>query len=260
MTRPRASSLEMLPMIPLEEGRRLLTYEHSCRNNEDCEPPLRCVYNTRRGERYCTASTCMNDQHCPEGFACRALLTDDERALVRICSLVGLRKEGEKCEFLPSTPETGCEQGLLCQGWCGRPCTMDDSSSCPQGFLCADGPNGASCLPTCKNRTCPDGQQCTDFGEHVSVCATVHGQNCHLTPCPEGQRCHTEGISNRSDAVWMSCLAPCGGNKPPCPNGLVCDVFRCRQSCDPNGPNTCGPHRHCGRHSESRPWTCIPTL
>jgi hypothetical protein len=58
----------------------------------------------------------------------------------------------------------------------------------------------------------------------------------------------------------MSCRIRCGGEHPPCPDGLVCDVFLCRQPCDPNGPDICGPHRRCGHRAENRPWTCIPDL
>jgi hypothetical protein len=249
-----------IPMLPLEERRGLTTYERPCQSREDCEAPLECFLNTRSMERYCTDSTCMTDAHCPEGFVCRAMPLGREGPAIRLCTLEGTRQEGEACDALPRTPREGCERGLLCQGWCGRPCRRDEPTSCPVGFFCAEGPNGSSCLPSCEGRSCPEGQQCVSLGKRgVSVCARVHGEDCQRTSsCPDGQQCLVNHAPHRPGEVWMRCAARCGGDEPPCPEGLVCHVFRCRQPCEPELPDACGPHHHCHRDADSEPWLCRP--
>ncbi len=127
-TRPGAPAPRTIPMLALEERRSLLTYERACQKPEDCEPPLACFFNPRSGQRYCTDSTCMADSRCPEGFTCRALALGREVPLLRLCALVGMREEGEACHALPETPREGCARGLVCQGWCGRPCFSQPSS------------------------------------------------------------------------------------------------------------------------------------
>lgn len=173
---PSAPAPRTIPMLSLEERRSLLTYERACQEPGDCESPLTCFFNPRRGERYCTDSTCMTDAQCPEGFACRALALGREGPSLRLCALVGMRKEGEACHSLPQTPREGCEQGLVCPGWCGRPRRLDEPASCPEGFFCKEGPNGVSCLPTCTGPSCPEGQRCVRVGERTSVC-------CHVFRC-----------------------------------------------------------------------------
>ncbi len=255
---PSAPGPRTIPMLSLEERRSLLTYERPCQKPEDCEPPLACFFNPRRRERYCTDTTCMTDSQCPEGFACRALALGREGPFLRLCALVGMRREGEACHALPETPREGCEQGLVCQGWCGRPCRLDEPASCPEGFFCEEGPRGASCLPTCDGRSCPEGQRCVRVGERTSVCARLHGEDCQQTPCPEQQRCLVDYTPQRPGEAWMRCVARCGENERPCPEGLVCHVFRCRQLCDPEVPGVCGPFHHCHRLSETEPWVCRP--
>jgi hypothetical protein len=251
----------IVPMLARDQRRGLLTYERACQQREECEPPLSCFMDPMNGVRYCTDSQCMTDEDCQTGFACRTFLSADDVSRVRLCSPLGLRKEGEPCEPIPNNQERGCQQGLLCQdGWCGRPCQLNDPAPCPEDFFCQEGADGPSCLPTCEDHACPEGRECIALGERVSVCAKVHGQNCHRTPCLEGNRCLFEGVSNRTDEVWMSCVPPCGGDDPPCPEGLICHNYRCRQPCDPNGPDVCGPDRRCARRTETQPWTCRPAL
>jgi hypothetical protein len=253
-----ASETRTAPMLSLEERRSLMTYERSCRKSEECEPPLGCFINPRAMARYCTDSRCMTDRHCPEGFVCRSMKTEDEGVLVRACALVGVRVEGETCKQMPVTRESGCASGLLCQGWCGRPCQVAEPASCPEGFLCREGPDGPSCLPTCEGRSCPEGQQCVRFAGGISRCAEIHGRNCQQTSCPGGQQCFVHSPSIRPGEVWMWCVEPCGEGGPSCAEGFICHMRYCRQSCEPGVPGSCAPHYKCDRYSDSEPWTCGP--
>ncbi len=249
----------LIPMLSFEERSRLRTYEQDCRTDSDCEPRLRCLYDMRTGRQSCTDSLCMMDQHCGDGFACRTLRADNGKDLVRACSLVGVRKQGELCDELPRIREAGCERGLICQGFCGLPCRMDAPSSCPEGFFCNEGDNGPSCLPTCEGRSCPVGQRCLPFfAEKASVCTTVHGQDCELNPCPQGSDCTRYAYPTHPGEAWMECLRECGDESaPPCPEGTVCHLFQCRKSCAPESDSTCGPGFSCGSRPGA-PWTCVP--
>jgi hypothetical protein len=248
-----------VPMLSLEERRGLLTYERQCQSGEDCDPPLECFFNPRNKERYCTDSTCMTNSHCPKGFVCRTAMLGREGPSIRLCALEGIRKEGEACDTLPRSPKEGCEPGLFCQGWCGRPCQRDEPASCPEGFFCAEGTHGLSCLPSCEGRACPEGQRCLSLGRRgVSVCASVHGEDCQSSPCPDERRCLVDYVPHRPGEVWMRCAARCGGDAPLCPEGLVCHLFRCRQPCEPENPEVCGPHHRCHRNTDSEPWVCRP--
>jgi len=258
--RPQPSpTLPLIPMLSREESLRLQTYQRNCETDADCEPPLACFFNVVSQKSYCADSTCLSDRHCKEGFTCRTLETESGKARVRLCSLVGVRKEGEGCSPLPSQPRDGCGPGLLCNGWCGRPCQLDDPASCPGGFFCAEGTDGPSCLPTCEGRSCPDGQRCLARDDKgVSFCTTVYGQDCEQTPCTQGQECITYDSARRPDLLWRECLQPCGKNHPPCPGGTVCHLLQCRRTCDPEAPDSCGPNFRCGRRHEEDPWTCVP--
>jgi hypothetical protein len=246
------------PMLSTEERRGLMSYERGCATGDDCEPPLGCFTNPRAMARYCTDSRCLTDSHCPEGFVCRMMKTEGDGPPVRLCALVGVRKEGEACARMPPSREFGCERELLCQGRCGRPCQLDAPANCPEGFFCRDGLEGPSCLPSCEGRSCPAGQRCVRFDEGISVCAEVHGQDCQQAPCPEGQRCFVHSPVARPGEVWMGCLVPCDAEGPACPEGLLCHSRFCRRACDPGVPDTCGPHYQCARHADTEPWTCRP--
>ena len=248
----------MIPMLPLEERRDLLTYERACQKPEDCELPLACFFNSRHRQHYCTDSTCLTDSQCPNGFTCRVLALKREGPYLRMCTLIGMRKEGASCQLHPETPREGCEQGLMCQCWCGRPCQLDEPTSCPSGFFCGKGLNGASCLPTCDDQSCPEGQRCVRISERTSVCAHLHGEDCQRTACPEPQRCRVDYVPHRPGEIWMGCSTRCGENAPSCPDGRVCHVSRCRQTCDPEVPGVCGPFHRCDRVSSTEPWICRP--
>lgn len=239
---PHASSANVVPMLTALERQGMPTYGRTCRTDADCDPRLRCFFSTVTHDSSCVDSRCMTDLQCPEGFTCQSYQAENRRDLLKACSLVGPRKEGEVCEAFTRRLRQACERGLLCHGRCGRPCQVDDPSSCPEGFFCEDAPTGAACQPTCEGRTCPEGQQCVSVGGRVSICATVHGQNCQRTPCPEGLSCSLRDYPQPADEVWMGCAPLCGlPDTPPCPEGTLCDSFRCRERCVPGVSAACEP-------------------
>jgi hypothetical protein len=255
----RAQRMSLVPMLAPGERQRLLTYKQECRTDADCDQPLRCFFNMLVQHSYCADSTCTTDQQCPEGFACQTWTTDSGKDLLRICSVVGVRKEGEGCEALPRDREDGCERGLLCRGWCGRPCQLNDPTTCPEGYFCEDDPAGPACQPTCEGRTCPEGERCVSRSGRLSICARVYGQDCQLNGCPQqGQVCSIHEYPKRPHAVWMDCLQSCDTpGDGTCPEGTVCYLYRCRESCDPEDPAACGRGFKCG-HRPGEPWTCVP--
>jgi hypothetical protein len=257
-----ASEAETAPMLSPGERQRLMTYERPCMGREDCEPPLGCFFNTRSRWTYCTDSQCMTDQQCSEDMVCRTFRTARGGPSIRHCTLVGVRKEGEPCVEMSPLREAACERGLLCQGRrCGRPCRVAAPGSCPDGFFCREGLNGPSCLPTCEGRSCPEGEDCIQLDEGMSVCAQVHGQNCQRMPCADGQECFVQNPFSHPREAWGTCLIPCGKEgTAPCPEGFVCEMSYCRKSCDPAVPDACGPHYKCYRYSEKYAWTCDPDL
>ena len=258
---PLPQGKSFVPMLSREERLGLNTYEHDCRTDADCEPQLRCVYDVQTARQHCTDSKCTEDEHCPVGFACIPFRTINGKELVRVCSLIGIRKEGELCRDLPSDQKNGCMKGLVCQGFCGRPCRMDEPGSCREGYFCHEGSEGASCLPTCEGRACPAGQRCVRLmAEQASVCMTVHGQDCELNPCAEGLHCTRNTYPSTPGHIWMECLQYCGKSKPPCPEGMACFLFQCRKSCDPLDASACEPGFRCGRNHPNMPWACIPGL
>ena len=252
--------MRLVPMLTPGERQGLPTYKQECSTDADCDPQLRCFFNMLLQHSYCVDSACTTDQQCPEGFSCQTQVTDDGRNLIRICSLVGVRKEGEGCEMLPREHEDGCARGLLCRGLCGRPCQVNDPTTCSDGYFCEEDPAGPTCQPTCEGRTCPEGQQCVERGERVSICARVHGPNCQQSPCPQGQLCSVDAYPKRADEVWMQCLQPCGtANDASCPDGTVCYFYSCRKSCTPEASSACGPSFTC-KHRPGEPWTCVPDI
>lgn len=248
----------MSPVLSAEERLRLQTYHRECLRAADCEPPLGCLLDPRAGWFYCADSACSTDAQCPEGFACVPLPSNEEGPLVRYCIPPGVRKEGEACISVPGEREEACEPGLLCgQGWCGRPCQLDTPSSCPEGFFCGDTTPGPACLPTCEGRACPDGTRCIlDDSAGASACAVVYGQDCQHTPCSEDRECIAIFGSRKAGHVWMKCSPECGKDRPPCPEGLVCNRRTCLKPCEPNGPNVCDPGFSCQKRVEQQPWLC----
>jgi hypothetical protein len=261
---PTAQGKTSIPMLSPEERRSLLTYGHHCETDTDCEPPLRCFFSTHTMNRYCTDSRCVTDMQCKDGFTCRPQAISNGDSL-RVCSLVGARKEGERCLEHAPTTDWACEKGLLCNSRCGRPCKVDDPSSCPEGFFChSNSEEGPSCLPTCEGRTCAEGQRCVALdtpaleGKHASICASVLGQDCKQNPCPQGQRCRLYNYPEPATTVWMECLAYCGADVPPCPEGTVCHMYQCHKSCTPEDRSSCAEGFVCHRKASREPWRCVP--
>jgi hypothetical protein len=257
-----ASEVKLVPMLSPGERQSLMSYQRPCEGRADCEPPLTCFFNARSMWRYCTDSRCMTDQQCSADMVCRTMETVKGGPQLRQCTLVGVRKEGEPCLDISDSREASCERGLLCQNSrCGRPCRVEEPGSCPEGFFCREGLDGPSCLPTCKGRACPEGQDCIqpNSEEGVSVCAQVYGQNCLRTPCPEGQKCSMRNVFDHPHEAWGTCLIRCGEeHTPACPEGFVCRMHHCRKTCDPAVPGVCGPHYKCDRLHTKFDWTCEP--
>jgi hypothetical protein len=249
------------PMLTDEQRTSLRTYHRRCSTGADCEPPLGCLYDLRFLHSYCSDSECMTDAQCPEGHVCR-VLTTFRGPWLKQCVALGIRAEGEQCYELPSTQEKGCRPGLLCagDGWCGRPCSKEGPSSCPEGFFCADLEPEPACLPTCEARGCPQGQECMRSPEDgASMCAVIHGHNCQPTPCPAGHWCEDYLVPQRPGEAWVRCVQRCG--KPgslPCPPGQVCDRGSCERVCSPDQPDACGVGFHCIQMPEEGPWLCKP--
>lgn len=257
MTLPHGRTL--IPRLSHEERLRLSTYEHDCRTDTDCAPQLRCVSDARTARHYCTDSLCTEDAHCPQGFTCSPWSAENDKDVIGICSLLGVRQEGELCESLPESPTEGCVKGLFCQGFCGRPCRADEPSSCPEGYSCHAGEEGPYCMPTCEGRPCPAGQRCVDLmGGQGSICMTIHGQDCQQTPCPQDLACMLNANPRTPGHIWMECLKNCGEGEPPCPEETACFLFQCRRACNPENSSACGPGFRCGRNHPSQPWVCVP--
>lgn len=177
------------PVLSRAERAKLQTYQRACRQSVDCDPPLACLNIDGGGSSSCVDSECLTHSQCAEGFICRILGSQDDGPLVRTCVPPGSVPEGTLCVEAPANRQGSCRPGLICAGWCGRPCQLDQPSSCPPGSFCADSLNGPLCLPSCTAGSCPSGQQCIRSGEGVSFCATVAGENCQRSACPEGREC-----------------------------------------------------------------------
>jgi hypothetical protein len=262
MPRPPAPpGVRVSPMLSREERAHLTSYRRECLRNSDCESPLGCYTDLRRRNNWCIDSECLTDRQCPDGLVCQSLATANKGLLVRRCVPLGPRQEGEKCLPLSSDRESACGPGLVCggeQGFCGRPCQKDDAASCPEGFFCGDVEPEPICLPSCEKRGCPEGQRCLHFKEGASSCDVVYGPDCQSTPCPEGQKCDVMPDPRFPGKVWTECIQSCGRDRPPCPEGLVCDRYHCITPCDPSGPNPCAQGYHCDRRAVNLPWSCQP--
>lgn len=252
------SGSQVVPVLSYGEYREFLTFERPCRTQADCEAPLGCVEINPGGSSICSASECMTDLQCEEGFTCRAMSTVNGGSTVRWCILEGRKMEGEPCMQGFRARGSNCARGLLCAAWCGRPCELDAPGSCPEGFFCGKGSDGPSCLPTCEGRACPEGQWCIRFEGGTSVCAEVRGQDCQETPCAEGSTCRRHFPRTRPQGlvVGMECVQPCGEGKASCPEGLVCSSGDCRRPCEPDTPAACGEDEVCQQHPVEKRWLC----
>jgi hypothetical protein len=241
---------EARPFLALDQARGLPTYGRDCLRPEDCDPLLGClelVGTTGRG--ICLNTECETDSHCGLGEYCRTLRAMGDGPPVRRCDHPdGERAEGELCAVGLSYEQGRCATGLLCnRGWCGRPCNLQETSSCSEGFFCQQGLDGSSCVPTCESRGCPDGLQCAREAGGIAVCARVRGSDCPDASCPTGSRCTftNRRLTQTGLSLRMECIAPCGEKLPACPSGRICVADRCLRTCDPQGPDTCYPEERC---------------
>lgn len=262
--RPGSAEARISPMLDVEEATRRVTYHRNCHKNSECEPPLACFYDVRIGIAYCTDSRCSNHEQCAQDEECRALPTEKDGPLVRLCVPLGMRKEGEHCFSLPSDKAAACEPGLQCggeHGWCARTCRQGDAAGCPEGFFCADVEPEPLCLPSCEARGCPEGLQCVHFTEGTSACMRVYGDDCLRSACPENLKCELSVEARRPGKAWAECERRCGEKYPPCPTGTICDGWSCTPPCEPNGPNTCAEGYRCQQfrpNKAGQPWVCLP--
>ncbi len=249
---------DVVPMLSQEQRRQLQSWRKPCGVSGGCESPLVCFYDPNVEGLYCTDSDCATEAGCGEGFVCGTVDTWNGEVLKR-CLLVGERREGETCAPFSKKYAMACARGLLCDGWCGRPCQPDQPESCPEGFFCPrkGGPGGPSCLPTCEERGCVAGQECIRFREDVSVCVAVHGTNCQQSPCPEGQTCEMRSRPERPGKVWMRCVSGCSKEGAPCPEGFFCLSERCVRACDPDASGICGPGEKCKRSRDGTRGACL---
>ena len=104
----------LIPMLSTLERAGTPTYKRVCRTDSDCDPRLRCFFSMVLGRRYCTDSRCMTDKDCPDSFTCQTYLAENKKDLIKTCSVVGVRKEGEVCSAFTIDLEYGCERGLVC--------------------------------------------------------------------------------------------------------------------------------------------------
>jgi hypothetical protein len=239
-----------IPMLPLDHARGLPTYGRDCMRPDDCDPSLGCLeLNGRWGRGLCLNTECEADGQCEPGERCRTLRTLGGGPPLRRCDLdSGERAEGELCAVSLSFERGRCRTGLRCnQGWCGRPCRLGEASTCSEGFLCQQGLDGPSCVPTCERHGCPEGLQCVREAGGISVCAHLRGSDCPDGSCPAGSRCTftNRRLLAKGLRLRLECIAPCGEGLPACPSGQTCIADRCWRTCDPQGPTACHPEEQC---------------
>lgn len=243
----RDDSPAVLPMLSDSQRQSVLTYKRRCEGQTDCEKPFACLWDARVSTWRCLASECETDLHCQPGYMCTRLDFSDVPS-VRFCLVQGTRKEGERCEKFHLQESEGCQPGLICDsGHCGRPCRLQEPSTCLDGFVCQPALREAVCLPSCLQEGCPPGRECIRIKDEFSICAMVRGQDCRKAPCPAGEACRqVMGGSKHHDVVRMWCAAQCNekGGKP-CPAGSVCSDGYCARVCDEKIPGTCRPGERC---------------
>ena len=253
---PRTSDSRLVPILPPDETRRLLTFERDCEGNEDCEAPLVCLRSQFMWKRACVASTCAMDADCDEGLSCYSVAVGER--VVRRCGAPGEVAEGEFCMELPRKRNMACAPDLVCtHKQCRRPCQPQEPQSCPEGYYChAADVKGSVCLPTCEGRSCPKGQRCVALEHGISICARVRGADCQLNSCPAEQMCDIAARESRND-VWMKCRPSCDPQERPCPEGFSCMSGRCFQGCTSDAPGSCGPMEECAGVWEDQPGFCM---
>lgn len=246
----------LVPRYSPEEHGHLRTLYGHCSGDEDCEAPLICLKGLLLIRPFCTASECVTDLDCSQGFSCRSLPMGQR--VVRLCAVDGQVDEGGRCQRIPVRPGSGCKPGLVCAaGLCVRPCLPQALPSCPPGFFCgSEDVEGPVCLPTCEGRSCPQDQHCVRLQQGASICARVHGTECQQAPCPAPRKCEVFAPAKREGEVWMRCTSPCTQQAPPCAEGWTCVAGVCRRVCEREDAGTCGPAEMCKALEPDGPGLC----
>lgn len=237
------------PRLDEQQLRALVTYKRRCIKQSDCEEPLRCMQHSLMTGWRCLASDCENDSHCQPGFMCSPI-THTGVPPIRLCTIQGTQREGDRCEDFPLRAERGYQPGLICNsGYCGRPCDPDRPPPCPEGFVCHAGSSIPACLPSCLKRGCPPGKRCVRFIGELSVCVTIRGQDCDEQPCTRGEICRRVPSSRwTEDVVNMWCALPCNEREGRfCPAGFACVNGSCKRMCDEGDAGSCAPGERCNR-------------
>lgn len=237
----------------------------SCRGNADCPPRHGCLVNPRTHLQECMPEECEEDAHCFEGFVCRYANVGTGGERIRRCLPAGERMEGEPCAYRQLTRDTACAEGLECNyGRCGRPCNLE-RPACPTGYQCArDSAVGpSSCVPSCEEGTCPDGQRCDDLFAPLRLCVEPLGDDCAAKGCPLGQVCdRTLRIRSHGEPQVLSqCRTPCGADAGTCAEGSVCTDTTggfCARRCAPRSEtSTCAEDERCTPLDEGyTAWAC----
>lgn len=233
---------ERIEVRPPASSSRIRPRMGNCRDDADCPRGQFCAFDIF-DHVACSGHECARDEECRTGFVCRMTWNRTGGRGPRRCILAGKRKEGERCVDLPQSTSEACEPELRCnQLFCGRPCRIDDPSTCPAGYACRKGVDGASCLPSCQEGDCPFGETCVSF-RTFSFCAVVTGENCQERPCPAGQECRRV-FAGRSKEMAMGCFFPCDDEKS-CPKDLICHFGMCEPRCHMSLDTPCPPATKC---------------
>jgi hypothetical protein len=56
----------------------------------------------------------------------------------------------------------------------------------------------------------------------------------------------------------MACVQACGEGHPECPEGNVCSMGICSQSCEPEDAGGCHANFRCNQFGPQKPWICAP--
>lgn len=261
-SRPPAhlDSVTIVPRLSPEQLSGLPTWRRSCSVDEDCDAALVCLRGQPMIEPACVASVCSTDMDCNEGFACRPVQVGTR--VVHVCGAMGTATEGQWCLKLPRLQRSACLPGLICAAnRCGRRCQVDGAQGCPLGFSCKNlDVDGGVCSPDCEKFPCSAGTQCVRLVKGHSVCARVQGRDCQNgEACTAPQVCTVSlGGARETPDARMQCLLPCEPQGPPCPQGEVCLVSRCRQRCTGSeDPSPCAPTEMCEVEPGASTGACV---
>lgn len=228
-----------------------LSCQDACSADSDCPMDHVCAADPEFAHRTCLhpAFFCQDDSGCADDQACLPVSPSASGVALRSCFPHGNRKAGERCDDYLSRGTRFCEAGLTCiHGLCGPSCEVR-RPSCPEGWECVPDAKRVlgGCLPSCRDRPCPEGQHCRPVGRDAQVCLKAVGHDCANLPCPEGQRCLVGFADPARETAAAECRATCDGRR--CPEGQVCDepsgfCYRpCTRDEECSAPERCAPPR-----------------